>query len=129
MRAFRVPFASELDRIEWWWRLSPLEKVVFLQLFWRACEGTTSAKVGCVWIGPVGIASWVGPEVTSEAVGEAYKRLVEVGALVDVSGVDERWHYRIEGFERFSAAADTYRSKARAQYRRVKELRAAKAEQ
>jgi hypothetical protein len=118
MRPFCVPLFAVLERQDWWWRAGTLDRMVFLQLFKIACE-----RDGTAWVSGVALSAYVGANdagegYVHEAIVAAYGRLVAAGALEDVSGPTERWHYRIMDFQAFADAADTARSRGRAAGRR-----------
>lgn len=120
MRGFRVQFFTVLESFGWWWTASPLDRMVFMQLFRISCEG----GAGEVWVSGVGLCRHVGPDVSGEEVVAAYERLEAAGALENISDHSERWRYRVVGFERLAEAADTYRARARENYRKLREKQA-----
>jgi hypothetical protein len=112
MRGFRPKFFSLVDQLDWWWKATPLERAVYLTMLRVACERGD----GVCWVSPIGVSTWVGSDVTRDDVEEAYGRLADIGALCDESTPSERWVYRLRDFERFAAALDTARARAREQY-------------
>lgn len=127
MKVFRVALFWELESRDWWWHATVADRMVFLLLLRHSCENNHGKDAGCVWASPVGLATYIGRDVTSDTVKEAFARLLAAGALEDANDATTRWRYRIVGFEKLAAAADTARARAREGYRKLREKRAATA--